>query len=238
MKSTRRHFLRTAGIASGLIFVPSRLARAQVGIIDTPIARAPSSSSAPTPDLLWLKLNGNTTDSSAAGDNGTATGSPTYTTGQDSIANHAISLNGSTQYVSIAATASMSTFTIMCWFKASALDGFQSGLIGTGSTGLGVYSNVGDQVHYSDNFGDYFYNAGFSVGTWYHVAMVANALAGQFYVNGAAVGSGFTLHSAQSFSLIGHEESYYWNGVLDDVRIYSAALSSAQILAIYNANAS
>ena len=78
-------------------------------------------------------------------------------------------------------------------------------------------------------------------GTWYHVAGVydANAHSLAIYVNGVLSGQTFavTTSPAIGHTGIGHGQYNYgyvdWvNGAIDDVRLYSSALTAADILAI------
>ena len=57
--------------------------------------------------VLWYKFAGDTLDYSTNGNNGTATGSPSYTTGPNGVATTAIAFNGTSQYV----TATTNTLT-------------------------------------------------------------------------------------------------------------------------------
>lgn len=80
-------------------------------------------------------------------------------------------------------------------------------------------------------------------GSWYHVACVASQSAGTFdiYVNGIDVGGAAwfasgTIHTESRPITLGGARSAgtYWNGKIDDVRIYNRALSAAEITALYN----
>jgi len=79
-------------------------------------------------------------------------------------------------------------------------------------------------------------------GNWHHVAMVADYTAGQLmtYVDGVNEGNGslaaINNSLANSFSLyIGqyNDESYRFNGTIDEVAIYNRSLSGAEIREMY-----
>ena len=69
----------------------------------------------------WWKLDGNATDSSGNGSNGTLVGGPTFTNGQ---IDQAINLNGTSQYVNVGAPATLNNLpalSISAWIKPDSL---------------------------------------------------------------------------------------------------------------------
>jgi hypothetical protein len=74
--------------------------------------------------------------------------------------------------------------------------------------------------------------------TWTHVAGTANGSVAKSYMNGVEVGSVAAGATYEGYSIpnnfIGGGHGYF-NGLIDDVRIYNRALSAAEIQAIYNA---
>lgn len=124
----RRKFIKSAAIASGLIFVPHRYAKAQVGILDAnPFV--PSSGGAawsPTNDgsnvKLWLESdlgsNTNGTWAAQAGNNCSWSNASLTTTTFGSTSKQVYSCNGSTTTGTIASVGSISQpFTIFWVFK-------------------------------------------------------------------------------------------------------------------------
>src|SRR5262249_600897 len=79
--------------------------------------------------------------------------------------------------------------------------------------------------------------------TWTHVAMTFDAASGQFtlYVNGRQVASATSpgvITATSRNVLIGREDSFLprpFNGLIDEVAIYSRALSASEIQGIYSA---
>jgi hypothetical protein len=80
-------------------------------------------------------------------------------------------------------------------------------------------------------------------GTWTHVAIVLGSNGGTLYINGASVATNpaLTLRPADlgatTNNYLGRSQFVdpYFNGEIDDFRIYATALTSAQVTAIYNA---
>ena len=75
-----------------------------------------------------------------------------------------------------------------------------------------------------------------STGVWYHVALVATTSNVTLYVNGLTQGSR-TLSNPNSsvHNQFGHyytSGSYFWNGYLDDFRIYNRSLTSNEVLQV------
>lgn len=76
------------------------------------------------------------------------------------------------------------------------------------------------------------------VGTWYHVVAVYDGTTAKLYVNGAEVGAGtptgFVASAGGPFFIGGRaDNNFWWNGVADEVAIYSKALSAATIASHY-----
>jgi len=75
---------------------------------------------------------------------------------------------------------------------------------------------------------------------WHHLVLTYNEASGdmQFYLNGTLknnsnLGAGTSISWVSGTLRIGHGGSYATNGLIDDVRIYTEALSSAQIQQLY-----
>ena len=85
--------------------------------------------------------------------------------------------------------------------------------------------------------------AALPTGQWVHVAVTLSGSTGTLYVNGAVAGtntamahSPFRLGSTNQ-NWIGrsqYENDPYFNGKIDDFRIYRGALSAAEVLALFN----
>jgi hypothetical protein len=77
-------------------------------------------------------------------------------------------------------------------------------------------------------------------GKWHHIAMVVDGTKLYLYMNGTldnfVDASGLPETTDEFPVLIGEnaeETGHYWNGLIDDVRLYSYALSEAEIKALY-----
>ena len=80
-----------------------------------------------------------------------------------------------------------------------------------------------------------------NTGYWYHLVGVLSGTNGTLYINGIPVatmgGSGTMLTTAQPL-YIGSTQgsSNFYNGQIDDVRIYNYALTPIQVKNLYNNN--
>ncbi len=186
-----------------------------------------------------------TADSSSYGNTGTINGTPDWVTGQFG---DALTFDGSSNYVSIPANSHMEVegneFTISAWINLANISSDQTiianggssygfGLvILSGGSGVSLYKIgvTGQTVTYTHTF---------STGTWYHIVAVqhfsspGNPSFVEVFVNGVSIGTNndanaYTSSSGQTIS-IGYGPSGFFNGSLDDVRVYNRALSNQEI---------
>ncbi len=199
---------------------------------------------------------GTTADVSGNGNTGTLVGGPVWVLpGQ--VGSAALSFNGSTQVVTLGASAILrpaGAVTAAAWIKASAAqlafpmivtDGDSTGL-----TGYNLYlSNPGGQ-----GVADFIVKDSGGWGTcsapgttnlkdnlWHHVAGVYNGTAIQIYVDGTlqntvTCGAGPINYGASPAGEIAKKIDAgindYFNGAIDDVRVYNTALSAAAIASL------
>jgi hypothetical protein len=202
------------------------------------------------------KLNessGNAADTSGNGNTGTVYGA-TWTTGKYG---NALSFDGN-DYVSVADSNSLdfgaNDFTIAFWVKPNALGSdheFISKFYNTGTWGDGIIlehaaggvglrfvtrpntaDTIGTQVSYANSI---------SVGYWSHVVALRTGSTLKLYINGLEKAS--TTGSADNVNTnvnmeIGRLGSIgrYFNGTIDEVRIYNRSLSADEIKALYEEN--
>ena len=163
---------------------------------------------------------------------------------------NALSFNGTSSYVDLGNPSALQltgSMTVEAWINAAAnppddgqivakSNGFGWQLKTTPDTGPHTF---GVQVSPSGTSSAQRYGSQTrSLNTWYHVAAVYNATAGtlEIYVNGALdngtlAGSIPAIQYNQSVNVnIGRRTGgFYFNGVIDEIRIYARALSQADI---------
>jgi hypothetical protein len=200
--------------------------------------------------------NGGTTitDASGNGRNGTLSG--TTTTFPTGVINSAISLKGDSGYVTLPAgfIQTLTDITITCWVNVHTDQTWQRVFdFGTdqniymfltshagGASARFAISTTGNMSGEQQLNA----NAALPTATWTHVAIVLGASGGALYINGALVSSNAALTlrpkdlGATANNYLGRSQfavDPYFNGEIDDLRIYASALSAAQITTIYNA---
>jgi hypothetical protein len=191
--------------------------------------------------------------------NGTLVGSPTYT---DGIIGKALTFNGSSDYVTLKNTASINLgngVTFSAWIKRNAASepiiSSYNGQIAPKGFGLWVGDLGGNEVDFfwgdgSTSYGRATDSDMIENNKWFHVVGVwdgsMNSCANfRIYVDGARrdtqdylnVNPGAYSPTTQTLD-IGHVQFFsseaFFNGSIDDVRIYNRPLSQMEIINIYN----
>lgn len=193
-------------------------------------------------------------DRSGAGNTGTLTNGPTKVPGK---IGQALSFNGTDQYV-VMADASAFTFgtspvTLVAWvkFNTGSLGAF-GGIISQGLDSFELNKSNLDKLRLEMKYADATVKRAeestaslTEAGRWYHVAATFNPSDGSavFYVDGVQkttsyvdVQAGGTLKDSTSSVYIGTRStgSLWLNGSIDEVRLYSRALSADEITSLYN----
>lgn len=214
----------------------------------------------PTTGLVaYFPFNGNANDNSGNGNNGTVNGA-SLISDRFGNANSAYMFNGSNQWIDVANVASLNPSTqlsISVWVESTATQG-NSGIIGkwnnfNGSTGSGQEQ----YVILANNQGVNFITktsvqktvtepaAIYNNGNWHHFVGVWNGSTMKLYRDNVLVSSiaqtGSIPIFAQNLEIgryaggqgTGANQNYF-NGKIDDIRIYNIAVDSIGINALYN----
>ena len=147
-----------------------------------------------------------------------------------------------------------SAITVEGWINRQAVVGSWDPVIkktGINGSQTGGYSlefsgnNIAFLVYNNGNYYGWTASASatLQLGQWYHVAGVYDGSSVRLYVNGSQVGNAVTTSGAIVPSTnplrIGNDPSNpttrFFNGLVDEASVYSAALTAAEIQAIYNA---
>lgn len=200
-----------------------------------------------------MEENGGTTlvDGSSFANNGTTTGSPTWVTGK--TGSSALALDGTGQYGMVPDSDSLdltTDFTIAGWiapgksatqdlFKKATLaasanvNGYEIGLSGSTLVFFRINQTVGPDT-YRINSTTLYPTTGT---TWMHVAGTYSGGVMKLYINGVQEGgdkSGVSPEVNTQAFYIGSQQANprYYQGAIDDVRLYNRALSLAEIRAL------
>jgi len=238
--------------------------RSQAQVIEDMNAGHPTGGSPVGSQVAYWKLDegyGSTTNNSVTtgGLSGTITNAIWTNSGKF---NKALSFDGSGDYVSIADNNALDitdTITLSAWIKAGSM--VQAGTVIGKTNSASTASNYTlrlinqaspDELEFTaTTYGSYWTsNANLVTGTWYHVVATYNNATDttRIYVNGRLT-TGSCVSASCNTALTANSEvvgigrpgalnSEYFNGVIDEVKIYSSDLTPAQVLIDYNRNAS
>jgi hypothetical protein len=189
-------------------------------------------------------------DSSGNGNNGTINGA-TWTTGK--VGSGALSFNGASSYVQIPYFSSLNPpqFTLSAWVYFTGGSGYRAVLSSRNSNynqGYIIYvhnSNVWELWMGNGIGWDIVDASGVAVSpnTWTHIVASYDGSAAKIYINGVQKGSSIKTYVPQTSkpALVGAGGNegnppyqFQFPGKIDEVRIYSRALSSQEITDIYN----
>jgi YD repeat-containing protein len=204
---------------------------------------------------LFAQMDGNWLDSSGGGSNGTAVNGVTFST-TFKYGTHSGSFNGS-NYVNFGNTSAFnitSAVTVEAWIKPNSTSGTQfvagrpySTSTSWSSPWVGWHIGVrnGKMATWLNvNGTDREYDSGtITAGVWHHIVMTFDGTWRKSYINGVNVYSSNAYTGTIEFSgnpsvVVGvrsaTSSAEYFNGLIDNVRIYSRALTSEEVLQNYN----
>ena len=211
-------------------------------------------STVPVPALAhrysFSETGGTNTADSAGGPawTGTLPNGGTFSGGQLTLS------SGSSQYVSLPAgiVSTLTNFTIETWVKLNATAGWTRIFdFGNNTTTYmfltpqnGSTSRLRFAITTSSSGGEQQINgpSALAVGAWNHVVVTHNGNLGVLYLNGVAVGTNSAM-TLSPLSLGSTSNNYlgksqwsdpYFNGLMDEFRIYNVALSPTEIAATFN----
>lgn len=177
--------------------------------------------------------SGTVTDQSGQGHSGTLSGT-TVVAGK---MGQALNFNGSSDRVILSSVPSASIFTVSAWMKrgpSTSGDGYDS--IYSSDAGFFLNQQKLNWWDGSDRVGG---ATVVSMGMWHMVSIVSDGTNLTVYLDGVSDGTAVTganLPTNAGVGIGGHTYGpEYFNGVIDDVRVYNRALSPTEIRQLYNA---
>jgi len=181
--------------------------------------------------------SGNASDS--VGSNTLTNTSATYSAGK--INNGAV-FNGSSSKLN-ATISGTSTFTISCWIKPDNVTTEQyiatrRNTSNNANYGLTILTTgkVRMNSYNGSTSGEFDSSTTLSTGTYYHIVAVFNGSSSILYINGSsdATGTVQTHTSGSDFFVGANSTLSYYDGMTDEVGIWSRALSSTEVTSLYN----
>jgi hypothetical protein len=180
------------------------------------------------------------TDSSGNGHSGTLKGGPTWTTG---MRGGALMLDGKDDYVDCGDLQDLPSGraprSICAWAKTDTIAGGWRWIVsyGTGGQGQAMFLGMNGNSLYGGGYSDDLQLNGFwSPGVWQHVCLTYDGTTARLYANGQQVASSLkTWNLVLNRVCIGrqvNDAAEFWDGAVDDVRIYRRALPQSDVKAI------
>lgn len=194
--------------------------------------------------------SGNTT----AGTCGSGTSTEMWNDGTNGKMNGSMGFDGTDDYVVTTTDSRLqgnNSFSVTAWVKPNSFGSANAvvALFGS-STDKGYWLNVGSDgsvtlwisTNGSAQSAPPTYAGTISTGQWSHLVGTFDGSAIKIYVNGRLISSGsvsgpvHTVSTSNAFTIgrLGATSADYFNGLIDDVRIYKYALSSQQVLTVMN----
>ncbi|NWF67389.1 MAG: LamG domain-containing protein, partial [Campylobacterales bacterium] len=191
--------------------------------------------------VAHYEFEGNANDSSGNGNNGTEYGGVGYV---DGVIGKAGSFDGMDNYISRNIDVSETKYSVSVFFKTTSLDG---GLFQVGDGELGV--NGHDRHIYLSSgkvctrvWSDETICTGtkYDDNSWHNIVHKYDGTKQYIYVDGSLLATGskgssdfdWQTHISIGFSQDAYNK--YFNGLIDDLRIYNRALSDSEIKELYN----
>lgn len=204
---------------------------------------------ADTPSAWWRmdQTTGQILDSVGVNHSTSLSGTPTYsqTAAAGMGSSTAILLDGSTEAFSVPDATALDrgdTLTLEAWVKRAG-NGTQDVIFSKGTNAYIMFLDTDDKLTFGKRFvADIVKSTTTITDTnWHHVAATKSGSTVVLYIDGVDVTgtvTNQTLADTTSALTIGQDNNTWWfNGTLDELAIYSTALSAARILAHYNAGA-
>jgi hypothetical protein len=179
-------------------------------------------------------------DSSGYERTGALKGGPTWTTGMRA---RALTLDGKDDFVDCGdgqdLPSGRAARSICAWAKTDTIAGGWRWIVayGTGGQGQAMFLGQNGNSLYGGGYSDDLQLAGFwSPGVWQHVCLTYDGTTARLYANGQQVNSGLkTWNLVLNRVHIGrqvNDAAEFWDGSIDDVRIYRRALPQTDVKAI------
>lgn len=200
--------------------------------------------------VAWYPLDGNAADATSNKNDGTiGGGSPVATPNRKGVAGKATLFNGTTDYFTIPTSASLESpdtaLTLAVWVNTKAYySGWAAPLAKSSSSTEGLY-----RIGYNSIYGYGVFNGmtlsfygSIGLEKWVFLAITYSKAYGKmiFYKDGEKLGEvagNITPGAEKKGNLeIGRDTPYateYFNGSIDDLRIYNRALTAAEIKKLY-----
>jgi prepilin-type N-terminal cleavage/methylation domain-containing protein len=243
------------GILSGLIVVSMSGVTNKANIAKSQIFSNSLRNLLMTNMISEWKLDGNTNDSWSGGNNGTWSGSGggtntsiNYRPSSECVSGQCLNFDGTDDSLDCGNKAilqQMPYITLSVWINFSSISTSQSIYNKGGNNVAGTiwlyFNSPNSRLYFEVDRSAPYCSLTPTVGQWYHIAVTYDGADVNYYVNGSNVGTtnigSKTINNSSYDAYIGRYagSSYLFSGNMDDIRIFSVAISSSQIKEQYYA---
>ncbi|MEN8220402.1 MAG: LamG domain-containing protein, partial [Pseudomonadota bacterium] len=196
--------------------------------------------------VAYYAFDGNAQDESGNGNHGTVHGA-TLTDDRFGNLKSAYEFDGSNDYIEAPTNFTHTTFTVGAWIKLKThqcyggiVDGYHNKWEFVMDCQAGGKKLEFAEWKSGGGYNEHRASSTLNTSQWYHVAVVIDNTSGSFYINGQ-FDSTFTMTASAltpvSKFIIGASLSgtaQYFNGNIDDIRIYNRAISKSEIQQLYH----
>ncbi|MGA2175941.1 MAG: LamG domain-containing protein [Verrucomicrobiota bacterium] len=193
--------------------------------------------------VAYYPFNGNANDASGNGNN-LANHGATLCADRFGNPNQAYSFNGSSYLGSSTVPLSqIDNWTVVAWINLASLNQVEAYVVCMGYDDGGSGNGYALGVAGGNQLGAFFGGVGGfpggyvfpSTNQWYQVVMLRSSGSTMFYVNGVLTTNGIlnTPGTPTSFEIGSATGIRFFNGAIDDVRIYNRALSASEVQELY-----
>jgi len=208
----------------------------------------------PETDLVgyWHFDEGTSTivhDTTGYGSNGSIQGAPAWDSGSSCKAGECLDFNGSSDFITVTSTEALDvedSVSVSAWLYTNGTSRQSVVAMGDGNDYTNNYQIFIDtQATFSVGEGSYATYASkagaITSGSWYHIVGTFDGSTAKVYVNGSLGGQDTFSGTRQSGGSLrigsraySGSPQWYFNGIIDEIRIYDSVLSEDEILDMYN----
>ncbi|MFA5431466.1 MAG: LamG-like jellyroll fold domain-containing protein [Candidatus Paceibacterota bacterium] len=236
------------GILSGLIVVSMSGVTSKANIAKAQVFSNSLRNSLMANIVAEYKLDGNSNDSWGSSNGSFSGAGPTWKASTDCVYGQCLEFNGNnSNFIDLSNPTILnidSNFTIGAWIKSSTMISAAGGIVSWGEQAVGkrrslIVCNGGSGVKYYAWFSGFTAPANLSGtsnvvdGLWHYLTVtLSSSNVASVYVDGALQNSNSVTLASYSYSGVNIGRTQYleyFNGLIDEVRLYNAAISTSQI---------
>jgi Thermolysin metallopeptidase, alpha-helical domain/Concanavalin A-like lectin/glucanases superfamily/Secretion system C-terminal sorting domain len=196
--------------------------------------------------IAYYPFNGNANDESGNSKDGVVNGA-TLTTDRFGVTNKAYSFNGTNNFIALNHSYSgMTEISVAAWYKINgATNDYLQAILSSDGIAKLIHLQIntstgGDDAIYIDNTNSILLSlTPQPLNQWKQVIITVKSGDSRLYVNGVQAAQSNTTYSVISPTNLlrigsGYLNGRFFNGILDDIRIYNRALTSTEVAQLYN----